>query len=75
MTPSEALKRECEEITQRTGYYIPPYRLINLMKAAQKITDLLMRADLCMTYKEALFVLRIVSGAISGLTEGDQAVA
>lgn len=68
MTPSEILKRECEEITQRTGIYIPPYRLSNLMKIAQKITDILMTNAVCMSYHESLLVLRIVMNAIKEVT-------
>lgn len=68
MTPSEILKRECEEITQRTGVYIPPYRLANLMKIAQKITDTLMSNAVCMSYHESLLVLRIVMNAIKEVT-------
>lgn len=72
MTPSEILKRECEEITQRTGIYIPPYRLSNLMKIAQKITDILMTNAVCMSYHESLLVLRIVMNAIKEVT-GEEA--
>jgi hypothetical protein len=72
MTPSEILKRECEEITQRTGTYIPPYRLSNLMKIAQKITDVLTTNAVCMTYHESLIVLRIVMSAILDIT-GEEA--
>ena len=68
MTPSEILKRECEEITQRTGIYIPPYRLSNLMKIAQKITDVLMTNTVCMSYHESLLVLRIVMNAVNEAT-------
>lgn len=64
MTSGEILKREADDITQRTGRYIPPYRMANLMKMAQKIMDLLTKADICMTYDEFLLILRIVSGAI-----------
>ena len=74
MTPSEILKRECEEITQRTGVYIPPYRLTNLMKIAQKITDVLMTNTVCMSYHESLLVLRIVMNAVNEATgnSGDE---
>lgn len=71
MTPPEILKRECEEITQRTGIYIPPYRLANLMKIAQKITDTLMSNAVCMSYHESLLVLRIVMNAIREVTGDD----
>lgn len=72
MTPSEILKRECEEITQRTGIYIPPYRLSNLMKIAQKITDTLLTNAVCMSYHESMLVLRIVMNAIRDCT-GEEA--
>jgi flavoprotein len=72
MTPSEILKRECEEITQRTGIYIPPYRLSNLMKIAQKITDVLLTNAVCMSYHESMLVLRIVMNAIKDCT-GEEA--
>ena len=52
MTPSENIKHEAAEITGRLGYYIPPYRLSSLMKTAQRITDLLTRSDVCMSYAE-----------------------
>jgi flavoprotein len=68
MTPSEILKRECEEITQRIGIYIPPYRLSNLMKIAQKITDILLTNAVCMSYHESILVLRIVMNAIKTCT-------
>lgn len=68
MTPAEAFKKECEEITQRTGRYISPVRMAALMRTAQKITDMLTKTDICMTYEECLIVLDIVSGAIKNAT-------
>lgn len=68
MTAAEAFKKECEEITQRTGRYIPPIRMASLMRTAQKITDMLTKADICMTYEECSIVLDIVSGAIKSAT-------
>lgn len=68
MTPSEILKNEAEEITQRTGRYIPPYRMASLMRSAQKIADLLVRTDVCTSYEESMIVLDIVRGAILAAT-------
>ena len=68
MTQSEILKRECEEITKKTGIYIPPYRLSMLMKTAQKITDIMMSNAVCMSYHESLLILRIVMNAIKEVT-------
>lgn len=64
MTPSEFIKKETEDILQRKGVYIPPYRLANLMKTAQKITDILVKSDICMSYYESLMVLRIVMNSV-----------
>lgn len=71
-TTAELLNKEIQEITAQTGYYIAPYRLANLMKTANKVMELVTKADLCMTYHESLMVLRIVSGAIQQVT-GDNA--
>lgn len=73
MTPGEIFKREVDDITQRTGRYIPPYRLANLMKTAQKVTDLITKSDVCVTYEESMMVLSIVRSAIREITgEGEQ---
>ena len=66
------IKQEAQEIAGRTGLYIPPYRMGNLMKAAQRIVDLLTKADLAITYRECLLVLDIVRNAIGAVT-GDGA--
>lgn len=65
---ADHIKREAEEIASRTGRYIPLYRMANLMKSAQKITDLLTRTDLSMTYDECVIVLNIVQGTIQSIT-------
>ena len=64
MNPADYIKHEAAEITSRTGRYIPPYRLANLMKTAQRITDLITRSDIAMTYEEIQLVLGIVQGAV-----------
>ena len=68
MTQTERFQREADEITQRTGRYIAPYRLANLMKTAQKITDILIRSDVCATYDEISLILQIVNGAVNSAT-------
>jgi hypothetical protein len=67
------IKHEAEAIAGRIGLYIPPYRMGNLMKAAQRIVDLLIKADLAMTYKECLIVLDIVRNTIQCITGEGQA--
>lgn len=65
---ADYIKREAEEIAGRTGRYIPPYRMANLMKSAQRITDLMVKADLAMTYEECVIVLNIVQSTIRAIT-------
>lgn len=74
MTPAERLQAEKERILAETGRYIPPYRLANLMKAASKITDLLVKADTNMSYEECNIVLAIVASTIGVVTEEDEDV-
>ncbi len=64
MNPADYIRREADEIASRTGRYIPPYRLANLMKTAQRILDLVTRSDVAMTYDEVQLVLGIVQGAV-----------
>lgn len=75
MTPSEIIQKEADEIVGRTGRYIPPYRMTNLMRTAQKVTELLVKTDICMTYEECEIILDIVKNAIScatGQNRGDE---
>ena len=65
MTPIEKLNAEKERVIQQGGFYITPARMANLMKAAGKILNLLVTADLAVSYEECRIVLKIVDGAIS----------
>lgn len=69
---SDYIKQEAQEIVGKTGLYVPPYRMANLMKTAQLITNLLAKADLSMTYKECLIVLDIVRNAVYAITGEDK---
>lgn len=71
MNTSDYIRREADEITSRTGRYIPPYRVANLMKTAQRVTDILARSDIAMTYDEIQLILEIVQGAICKVTGRD----
>lgn len=66
------VKREAEQIQGRTGRYIPLWRMANLTRAAQKITDQLVKTDLAMTYEECMIVLDIVRSTISAVTGEDR---
>ncbi len=68
MKTADYIKHEAEEITGRTGCYIPPYRMAHLMKSAQKISDFLVKSDISMTYKECEIVLQIVLNTIRTIT-------
>ena len=45
MTAAERLQAEKERLLAATGFYVPPYRMANLMKAAAKIMDIVIKAD------------------------------
>ena len=64
MNTADYIRHEADEITSRTGRYIPPYRLATLMKTAQLITNQIVRSDIAMTYDEIQIVLSIVQGAV-----------
>lgn len=72
MSTADYVKREAERIAGRTGRYIPLWRMVNLTKAAQKVTDQLAKADLAMTYEECMIVLDIVRGTIRAVTGEEQ---
>lgn len=65
MNTADYIRHEADEIASRTGRYIPPYRMANLMKTAQRVTDLVARSDIAMTYDEIQIVLDIVKVAVS----------
>ena len=44
MTAAERLQAEKERLLATTGFYVPPYRMANLMKAAAKIMDIVINA-------------------------------
>lgn len=69
MTPAERLQAEKERILAETGCYVPPFRLANLMKAAGRIIDILIKADIHISYEECRLVLRIVEAAIISVTK------
>lgn len=71
MTPAERVRAEKERIIAEAGFYIPPYRLANLMRAAARITDVLVKADTNMSYDECKIALGLVLAAISAVTEGE----
>ena len=73
MNTADYIRHEADEIASRTGRYIPPYRLANLMKTAQRITDLIVRSDVAMTYEEIQLALSIVDGAIAKAVGRDSA--
>lgn len=65
---AERINREVAEITQRTGGYIPPWRLTQLMGIAEKIMKLINREDGLATYSEIMLVLDIVRDTITKTT-------
>ena len=68
MTTSERIKREAEEITARTGLYLPPYRMNEMMNTAQRITNILTTSTVGISYAECRMILHIVEVAIDEVT-------
>lgn len=56
MTAAERLQAEKERLLAATGFYVPPYRMANLMKAAAKIMDIVIKADTNICYEECRFI-------------------
>lgn len=71
MNTADYIRHEADEIASRTGRYIPPYRLANLMKMSQRIFDLVVKSDIAMTYEEIQLVLGMVQGAVDKATGRD----
>lgn len=63
MIAAERLQAEKERLLTTTGFYVPPYRMANLMKAAAKIMDrgVQVNAEICKDY-----VIEFVFYRISG---------
>lgn len=64
MTAAERLQAEKERLLAATGFYVPPYRMANLMKAAAKIMDIVIKADTNICYEECRFIMAIVNAAM-----------
>lgn len=64
MTAAERLQAEKERLLAATGFYVPPYRMAKLMKAAAKIMDIVIKADTNICYEECRFIMAIVNAAI-----------
>ena len=62
MTAAERLQAEKERLLAATGFYVPPYRMANLMKA--KVMDIVIKADTNICYEECRFIMAIVNAAI-----------
>ena len=64
MTAADRLQAEKECLLAATGFYVPPYRMANLMKAAAKIMDIVNKADTNICYEECRFIMAILNAAI-----------
>lgn len=64
MTQGDILKLEIEEYTLKTGKYIPTYRMSQLMSAADRVVNVILKAFPGISYYEMQIILKIVQGAI-----------
>lgn len=72
MTPSERLQKEKELIIAKSGIYITPFRMSNLMRAASRIMDILAKADANVCYEECRLILEIVAASMKCVTKEDK---
>lgn len=70
MTPAERLMAEQDCIQKKYGFYITPCRLAHLMEAASKVTNILVKADTNISYRECKIVLYIVEASLSSVIGG-----
>lgn len=71
---NERLKRvheESEEIMERTGRYIPPGKLADMMTCAGKIMKTLTTNPFTTSYEDCCFILDVVRQSIS-LSTGEE---
>ena len=69
MTPAERMKAEKDRIEKGGQTYISPYRMANLMEAAGKIMNLMIKADTNICYEECNIILALVAAGIACVTE------
>lgn len=69
VTRSELLREEVERVTRKTGYYITPERLSELMTRAQKVMSVLGGGRLPLCYADCEIVLNMVRAAIARVNE------
>ena len=60
----ESIKEEAERVTAEKGYYIPPYRLHALFKAAEKFLKVISDVPERLTYTEIRVLLKIIGKSI-----------
>lgn len=71
MTPAERMMAERDRIEKSGSIYIPPYRMANLMNAASKIMNIMVKADTNICYEECNIILALVAAGIACATEED----
>lgn len=69
MTPAERMMAERKHIEQSGACYVTPYRMANLMDAAGKIMNLMVKADTNICYEECNIILALVAAGIACVTE------
>ena len=51
-------------VTERLGYYVPPWRLAMLMKTASKVLDIITNSKAQCTYADCKLILGLVEDAL-----------
>lgn len=64
MESEKLADREIESVTKRTGTYIPPSRMADLVRIAQEVIDLFPKADPGISFYEIRIALNIAMYAV-----------
>lgn len=58
-------KQEADAIMEKTGRYVPPYRLAILLRTASKVMETITKAEIAISYAECRLLLDILDREIS----------
>lgn len=65
ITRLPGLQEEAEAMAKKHGYYIPPYRMAEIVKTANRVFSALTTSTFQPTYEECRMVLHIVETAMT----------
>jgi len=64
-----SVQREAEEIMERTGRYIPPYKLSCMVQTSAKVLKIITSESFAASYEDCRFILTLVERSLDFATE------